>query len=73
MRKKTLNTVLMVLGIVSFILFLTAGWFISVYFRSEMVKEYGEQFTTAVEYCFGLGWLFALAGILGSEAVGEEV
>jgi Mg2+/citrate symporter len=72
MRNKTLSTVLTVIGVVSMILFLTAGWFMTVYFKSGMIKEYGQQFTTAVEYCFGLGWIVVLASLLGSEAVHKK-
>lgn len=69
MRNKTLSNVLTIIGVVSMILFLIAGGFMTVYFRSGMIQEYGQQFTTAVEYCFGFGWIVVLASLLGSEAM----
>jgi hypothetical protein len=38
----------------------------TVYFKVGMVKEYGEQFTEVVKYCFALGWIppFAIAIII---------
>ena len=72
MRNKTLSNVLTIIGVVSMILFLIAGGFMTVYFRSGMIQEYGQQFTTAVEYCFGFGWIVVLASLLGSEAVHKK-
>lgn len=60
------KSVLITIAVVSMIAFIVAGWFMTVYFKVGMVKEYGEQFTEVVKYCFALGWIppFAIAIII---------
>ena len=63
---RILKSVLITIAVVSMIAFIVAGWFMTVYFKVGMVKEYGEQFTEVVKYCFALGWIppFAIAIII---------
>jgi len=60
------KSVLITIAVVSMIAFIVAGWFMTVYFKVGMVKEYGEQFTEIVQYCFALGWMpaFVVASII---------
>lgn len=60
------KSVLITIAVVSMIAFIVAGWFMTVYFQAGMVKEYGEQFTEVVKYCFALGWMpaFVVASII---------
>jgi hypothetical protein len=55
--RKTLDNVLITTAVVSMVAFIVAGGFMTVYFQSGMIKEYGEQFTEIVKYCFALGWM----------------
>lgn len=63
------KNVLITIAVVSMIAFIVAGWFMTVYFQAGMVKEYGEQFTEVVKYCFALGWMpaFVVASIINEE------
>jgi multidrug efflux pump subunit AcrB len=64
--RKTLDNVLITIAVVSMVAFIVAGGFMTVYFQAGMVKEYGEQFTEIVKYCFALGWMpaFVVASII---------
>jgi len=60
------KSVLITIAVVSMIAFIVAGWFMTVYFQIGMVKEYGQEFTEVVKYCFALGWMpaFVIASII---------
>jgi len=55
--RKTLDNVLITIAVVSMIGFIVAGGFMTVYFQSGMIKEYGVEFTQVVKYCFAFGWM----------------
>jgi multidrug efflux pump subunit AcrB len=64
--RKTTENILITLAVVSMVAFIVAGGFMTVYFQSGMIKEYGEEFTQVVKYFFALGWIpaFALSMVL---------
>ena len=64
--RKTIENILITLAVVSMIAFIVAGGFMTVYFQSGMIKEYGEEFTQVVKYFFAFGWIpaFALSMVL---------
>lgn len=66
--RKTLDNVLITIAVISMLAFIVAGWFMTVYFHSGMVKEYGQEFTDVVQYCFAFGWMMPfVVGMVFSE------
>lgn len=50
-------------AVVSMIAWLIAGGFMTVYFKQGMIKEWGENFTTIIEYSFAFGWMIPIGAI----------
>lgn len=72
--RKTLDSVLITIAVVSMIAFIVAGGFMTVYFQSGMIKEDGQEFTQVVKYCFAFGWMpaFVVALVFGERKGGEK-
>jgi multidrug efflux pump subunit AcrB len=72
--RKTIENILITLAVVSMVAFIVAGGFMTVYFQSGMIKEYGEEFTKVVKYFFALGWIpaFALSMVLAERKTTRE-
>lgn len=68
--RKVIDNVLIAIAVISMVAFLVAGGFMTVYFRSGLVAEYGERFADAVVWCFAFGWLVPLAAV---EAITRRV
>jgi hypothetical protein len=72
--RKTIENILITLAVVSMVAFIVAGGFMTVYFQSGMIKEYGEEFTQVVKYCFAFGWMpaFVIALVFSERKGGEK-
>ena len=55
--KRIIEIALIAFAAVSGIMWMSSGMFMIKYFRTEMIAEYGEQFTKMVEYGFAIGWM----------------
>lgn len=61
--RRIIEIALVVIAAVSGLIWVVAGGFMIVYFRAGMVAEYGEYFTTMVEYCFAFGWMIPIGAL----------
>jgi hypothetical protein len=61
--RKIIENVLIVIAAVSGIVWMASGAFMTVYFKAGMIAEYGEYFTTMVEYCFAFGWIVPIGAL----------
>ena len=55
--KRIIEIALIAFTAVGGIMWMSAGVFMIKYCKSGMIAEYGEQFTTVVEYSFAIGWM----------------
>ena len=55
--RKVIDNVLIAIAVISMVAFLVAGGFMTVYFRSGLVAEYGEWFADAVIWSVAFGWM----------------
>ena len=62
--KRIIEIALIAFAAVSGIMWMSSGMFMIKYFRTEMVAEYGEQFTTVVEDSFAIGWMIPCAMLM---------
>jgi len=58
-----MKSVLIAIAVAGMIVFMIAGLFMVVYFRAGMVKDFGEEFTKMVEYCFAFGWMIPFGAL----------
>ena len=48
--RRRIDNILITIAVVSMLAFIVAGGFMTVYFHSGMVREYGQEFTDVVQY-----------------------
>ena len=50
-------------AVVSMLAWMVAGGFMTVYYRQGMIKDWGVDFTTMIEYFFAFGWMIPIGAI----------
>lgn len=59
--RRIIEIALVVIAATSSLAFLVAGGFMTVYYKTGMIKEFGQEFTTVVEFVFAFGWMIPIA------------
>ena len=61
--RKVIDNVLIAIAAIGMLAFLVGCGFATVYFRTELVAEYGEWFADAVMWSVAFGWMVPFAAI----------
>ena len=67
--KRTTEIALIAIAATSGLAWMVATGFMTVYFRAGMVADWGEEFTSMIEYSFAFGWLIPIAALSYLEAL----
>ena len=66
---RILKSTLIAIAATSGLAWMVASGFMTVYFRAGMVADWGEEFTSMIEYSFAFGWLIPIAALSYLEAL----